>query len=31
MVLYKLEELDDNYQATFDGDDVKGMDVYADM
>ncbi len=31
MVLYKLEELDDNYQATFDGDDVKGMDVYADV
>ncbi|HEY9693041.1 MAG TPA: DUF2382 domain-containing protein [Oculatellaceae cyanobacterium] len=31
MVLYKLEELDDDYQATFDGDDVKGMDVYADI
>ncbi len=31
MVLYKLEELDDNYQATFDGDDVKGMDVYGDI
>jgi len=31
MVLYKLEELDDDYQATFDGDDVKGMDVYGDI
>lgn len=31
MVLYKLEEIDSNYQATFDGDDVKGMDVYSDM
>ena len=31
MALYKLEEIDSNYQSTFDGDDVKGMDVYSDM
>jgi len=30
MVLYKLEDFDTDYQTSFDGDDIKGYDVYAD-
>jgi uncharacterized protein (TIGR02271 family) len=29
MVLYKLEEFDDNYQDAFGGDDIKNYDVYS--
>jgi uncharacterized protein (TIGR02271 family) len=29
MVLYKLEEFDENYQDAFGGDDLKGYDVYS--
>lgn len=31
MVLYKLEEFDENYQNAFDGDDIKSYDVYSDI
>lgn len=31
MVLYKLEEFDENYPATFAGDDIKGYEVYSDV
>ena len=30
MVLYKLEDFDSNYQDAVGGDDIKGLDVYAD-
>lgn len=30
MVLYKLEDFDTDYQTSFDGDDIKGYDVYSD-
>jgi uncharacterized protein (TIGR02271 family) len=29
MVLYKLEDFDENYRDAFDGDDIKGHDVYS--
>jgi uncharacterized protein (TIGR02271 family) len=31
MVLYKLEEFDENYQDAFGGDDLKNYDVYSDI
>jgi len=30
MVLYKLEDFDTNYQDAFDGNDIKGYEVYSD-
>lgn len=30
MVLYKLEDFDPNYQDAFDGNDIKGYEVYSD-
>jgi len=31
MVLYKLEDFDSNYQDAFDGNDIKGYEVYSDL
>ncbi|AFY89251.1 DUF2382 domain-containing protein [Chroococcidiopsis thermalis] len=31
MVLYKLEDFDTNYQDAFDGNDIKGYEVYSDL
>jgi uncharacterized protein (TIGR02271 family) len=31
MVLYKLEEFDENYQGAFNGDDIKKYDVYSSI
>jgi len=31
MVLYKLEDFETNYQEAFDGNDIKGYDVYASI